>query len=61
VRAALTDAELFISYNMPAKALGPLLSALQPLAVVPVKMQLDDAANAVDTILRKIEERKHGA
>jgi tetratricopeptide (TPR) repeat protein len=28
VRAALTDAELFISYNMPAKALAPLLSAL---------------------------------
>ncbi len=28
VRAALTDAELFISYNMPAKALGPLVSAL---------------------------------
>ncbi|HXJ86427.1 MAG TPA: tetratricopeptide repeat protein [Candidatus Binatia bacterium] len=31
VRSALTDAELFISYNMPAKALGPLLSAL-PMA-----------------------------
>ena len=28
VRAALTDAELFISYNMPAKAMGPLLSVL---------------------------------
>jgi tetratricopeptide (TPR) repeat protein len=28
IRAALTDAELFISYNMPAKALGPLLAAL---------------------------------
>ena len=28
VRGALTDAELFVSYNMPAKALGPLLSAL---------------------------------
>ena len=28
VRAALTDAELFISYNMPAKALVPLTSAL---------------------------------
>ncbi len=28
VRAALTDAELFVSYNMPAKALGPLASAL---------------------------------
>ncbi|HXY13369.1 MAG TPA: tetratricopeptide repeat protein [Terriglobales bacterium] len=28
IRAALTDAELFISYNMPAKALAPLLTAL---------------------------------
>jgi tetratricopeptide (TPR) repeat protein len=28
VRAALTDAELFVSYNMPAKALGPLVFAL---------------------------------
>jgi pilus assembly protein FimV len=28
VRAALTDAELFISYNMPAKALAPLTAAL---------------------------------
>ncbi|MGA8764313.1 MAG: tetratricopeptide repeat protein [Candidatus Sulfotelmatobacter sp.] len=28
IRAALTDAELFISYNMPAKALGPLTAAL---------------------------------
>ena len=31
VRSALTDAELFISYNMPAKALGPLVGAL-PMA-----------------------------
>ena len=28
IRSALTDAELFISYNMPAKALGPLVAAL---------------------------------
>ena len=28
IRAALTDAELFVSYNMPAKALGPLVFAL---------------------------------
>src|SRR5438445_108600 len=28
LRSALTDAELFVSYNMPAKALGPLLCAL---------------------------------
>ena len=27
-RAALTDAELFVSYNMPEKALGPLAAAL---------------------------------
>jgi hypothetical protein len=31
VRSALTDAELFISYNMPAKALAPLVGAL-PMA-----------------------------
>ncbi|MGA2857210.1 MAG: tetratricopeptide repeat protein [Candidatus Sulfotelmatobacter sp.] len=31
VRSALTDAELFISYNMPAKALGPLVTVL-PMA-----------------------------
>jgi tetratricopeptide (TPR) repeat protein len=28
VRSAMTDAELFISYNMPAKALAPVMSAL---------------------------------
>src|SRR5882762_1232156 len=28
VRSALTDAELFISYNIPAKALGPLVAVL---------------------------------
>ncbi len=28
IRASLTDAELYISYNMPEKALGPLLTAL---------------------------------
>lgn len=28
IRSALTDAELFISYNMPAKGLGPLIAVL---------------------------------
>lgn len=28
IRAAITDAELYISYNMPEKAMGPLLLAL---------------------------------
>src|SRR6201988_760229 len=31
IRSALTDAELFISYNMPAKGLGPLVAA-RPMA-----------------------------
>jgi tetratricopeptide (TPR) repeat protein len=37
VRSALTDAELFISYNMPAKALGPLVGAL-PLASTDLRL-----------------------
>ncbi len=46
VRAALTDAELFISYNMPAKALGPLLSAL-PQA--PQDMRINQRLAALHT------------
>ena len=34
VRSALTDAELFISYNMPAKALGPLVAACRWLLTI---------------------------
>ena len=37
IRSALTDAELFISYNMPAKALGPLVGAL-PMAPNDLRM-----------------------
>jgi pilus assembly protein FimV len=37
VRGALTDAELFVSYNMPAKALGPLMAAL-PKAPTDVRL-----------------------
>jgi len=46
VRAALTDAELFISYNMPAKALGPLVGAL-PLA--PEDLRLNQRLAALHT------------
>jgi tetratricopeptide (TPR) repeat protein len=46
VRSALTDAELFISYNMPAKALGPLLTAL-PLA--PKDLRLNQRLAALHT------------
>jgi tetratricopeptide (TPR) repeat protein len=46
VRSALTDAELFISYNMPAKALGPLLTAL-PMA--PNDLRLNQRLAALHT------------
>jgi tetratricopeptide (TPR) repeat protein len=37
LRAALTDAELFVSYNMPDKAIGPLMAAL-PIAPQDVRL-----------------------
>jgi len=46
----------FVTTEKDAINLGPYLSSLGPLAVVPVKMDLADAANAVDTMLRRIEE-----
>jgi tetratricopeptide (TPR) repeat protein len=46
IRAALTDAELFISYNMPAKALGPLVGAL-PMA--PTDLRLNQRLAALHT------------
>lgn len=53
VRAALTDAELFVSYNMPAKALGPLLSAL-PLA--PQDQRLNQRLVALHTRASRFAE-----
>src|SRR5258708_32055556 len=53
VRAALTDAELFISYNMPAKALAPLLSAL-PKA--PRDLQLNQKLAALHTRAGRLAE-----
>ena len=56
-----SEAGGFVTTEKDAVNLGGYLSALQPLAVVPVKMELSDAANAVDTMLHKIDERKHRA
>jgi tetraacyldisaccharide 4'-kinase len=56
-----SEAGGFVTTEKDAVNLGPFLSALQPLAVVPVKVELADAANALDTMLRKIEERKQSA
>ena len=47
----------FITTEKDAVNLGGYLTALAPLTVIPVKMELADAANAVDTMLRVIEER----
>jgi tetratricopeptide (TPR) repeat protein len=53
VRSALTDAELFISYNMPAKALGPLVGAL-PLA--PNDLRLNQRLAALHTRASRFAE-----
>lgn len=53
-----SEADGFITTEKDAINLGRFLSALHPLAVIPVKMELVDAANAVDTMLRSIEERR---
>ena len=53
-----SEAGGFVTTEKDAVNLGGYLSALAPLAVVPVKMELSDAANALDTMLHKIAERK---
>jgi tetraacyldisaccharide 4'-kinase len=56
-----SEAGGFATTEKDAVNLGPYLSALEPLCVVPVRMELEDAASGVDTMLRKIEERRHRA
>jgi tetraacyldisaccharide 4'-kinase len=56
-----SEAGGFVTTEKDAVNLGGYLSTLAPLAVAPVKMELSDAANAVDTMLQKIDERKRGA
>jgi tetraacyldisaccharide 4'-kinase len=53
-----SDAGGFVTTEKDAVNLGGYLDALAPLAVVPVKMEVTDAANTVDTMLRVIEERR---
>jgi tetraacyldisaccharide 4'-kinase len=56
-----SDGGGFVTTEKDAINLGAYLSALDPLSVVPVKMELADSANALDTMLRTIEERRCGA
>jgi tetraacyldisaccharide 4'-kinase len=58
---AKSEADGFVTTEKDAINLGGYFSALQPVAVVPVKMDLADAANAVDTMLRITTERKNRA
>jgi len=53
-----SEAGGFVTTEKDAVNLGGYRAALAPLAVVPVKMELADAADAVDTMLRVIEERR---
>ena len=56
-----SEAGGFVTTEKDAVNLGPYLSALVPMAVVPVRMELVDAGNAVDTMLHKTGERRRGA
>jgi tetraacyldisaccharide 4'-kinase len=53
-----SEAGGFVTTEKDAVNLGGYLAALAPLVVVRVKMELADSANAVDTMLRVIEERR---
>src|SRR6202008_2687732 len=46
-----SEADGFATTEKDAINLGGYFTALAPIAVVPVKMDLEDAANAVDTML----------
>ncbi len=52
-----SEADGFVTTEKDAINLGGHLAALEPVAVVPVQMELADADNAVDTMLRMIAER----
>jgi tetraacyldisaccharide 4'-kinase len=56
-----SEAGGFVTTEKDAINLGPYLSALEPVCIVPVRMELLDAANALDTMLRTIDERKRRA
>jgi len=53
-----SEAGGFVTTEKDAVNLGGYLEALGPLVVVPVKMELAEADNAVDTMLRVIKERQ---
>jgi len=59
--ATRSEADGFVTTEKDAVNLGGYFSALKPLAVVPVKMELADAHGTVDTILDMIAQRRRKA
>lgn len=53
-----SEAGGFVTTEKDAVNLGGYLGALTPLSVVPVKMELADSSNAVDTMLCVIEKQR---
>jgi tetraacyldisaccharide 4'-kinase len=53
-----SEAGGFVTTEKDAVNLGGYLDAMAPMAVVPVKMELADADNVVDSMLRVIDERR---
>jgi tetraacyldisaccharide 4'-kinase len=53
-----SEATGLVTTEKDAINLGGYLSALEPLSVVPVKMELADAANVLDTMLQTIQGRR---
>ena len=56
---AQSQAGGFVTTEKDAVNLGGFFTALQPMAVVPVTMELADAADVLNTILRIVDERRH--
>ena len=54
-------ASAFVTTEKDAVNLGAHLQALQPIHVVPVRMQLEDADSALDAMLATIAERRQRA
>ena len=56
-----SEGQGFVTTEKDAINLGGYLSALQPLAVVPVTMDLVASTNALDSMLRMIDDRRRSA
>jgi len=56
-----SEADGFVTTEKDEINLGQHLTELQPLTVIPVSMELLEAANALDTMLRVVYERKSRA